>query len=81
MTDPMTVRRTHDELSPGSSCFTVTTEMSLQICSSVYFVSFLLVLFALSSTNNDSLQVLTLMSPKQDRVYARGRSKSVAPSA
>ena len=40
-----------------------------------------LVLFAPSSTNIDSLQVLSLMAPKQDRVYARGRSKSVAPSA
>ena len=26
-------------------------------------------------------QVLSTMAPKQDRVYARGRSKSVAPSA
>ena len=41
----------------------------------------LLVLFAHSSTNIDSLQVLSTMAPKQDRVYARGRSKSVAPSA
>ena len=28
----------------------------------------------------DSLQVLSIMAPKQDRVYARGQSKSVAPS-
>ncbi|XP_069154632.1 uncharacterized protein [Solanum lycopersicum] len=28
-----------------------------------------------------SVKVLSLMAPKQDRVYARGRSKSVAPSA
>ena len=42
---------------------------------------FLLVLFAPSSSNIDSLQVLSLMAPKQDRVYACGRSKSVAPSA
>ena len=41
----------------------------------------LLVLFAPSSTNIDPLQVLSTMAPKQDRVYARGRSKSVAPSA
>ena len=38
-------------------------------------------MFAPSSTNSDSLQVLPIMEPKQDRVYARGRSKSVAPSA
>ena len=41
----------------------------------------LIVLFAPSSTNIDPLKVLFIMSPKQDRVYARGRSKSVAPSA
>ena len=40
-----------------------------------------LVLFAPSSTNIDSLQVLSIMAPKQDRVYARGQSKSVTPSA
>ena len=38
-------------------------------------------MFAPSSTNIDSLQVLSIMAPKQDRVYARGRSKFVAPSA
>ena len=38
----------------------------------------LLVLFAPSSTNIDPLQVLSTMAPKQDRVYARGRSKFVA---
>ena len=81
MTDPMTVRHTHDEPSPGSLCFSVPSNMSLQFCSYVYFVPFLLVLCAPSSTNNDSLQVLSLMAPKQDRVYACGRSKSVAPSA
>ena len=81
MTNPMTIRYTHDGPSLGLLCFTATTEMSLQLCSYVYFVLFLLVLFALSSTNNDSLQVLSIMAPKQDRVYARGRSKSVAPSA
>ena len=32
-------------------------------------------------TNSDPLQVLSTMAPKQDRTYARGRSKSVAPSA
>ena len=42
---------------------------------------FFLVLIDPSSTNNDSLQVLSLMASKQDRVYARGHSKSVAPSA
>ena len=47
----------------------------------MHFVSFLLVLFAPSSTNNDSLHVLSLIAPKQDRVYAGGRSKSVAPSS
>ena len=41
----------------------------------------LLVLFAPSSTNIDPLQKLSTMAPKQDRVYARGRSKYVAPSA
>lgn len=40
----------------------------------------MLVLFAPSSTNIDSLQVLPIMAPKQDRVYACGPSKSVAPS-
>ena len=77
----MTVRRTHDEPSPGLSCFTVTTEKSLQPSSYIYFVSFLLVLFDPSRTNIDSLQVLCLMAPKHDRVYAHGRSKFVAPSA
>ena len=41
----------------------------------------LLVLFATTHTNIDPLQVLSTMEPKQDRIYARGRSKSVAPSA
>ena len=41
----------------------------------------LLVLFAISHTHIDPLQVLSTMSPKQDRVYARGPSKFVAPSA
>ena len=40
-----------------------------------------LVLFATTRTNSDPLQVLSTMAPKQDRTYARGRSKSVAPSA
>ena len=40
-------------------------------------MSLLLVLFAPSSTNNDCLQVLSLMEPKQDRVYARGHSMSI----
>ena len=41
----------------------------------------LLVLFATSRTNIDPLQVLSTMAPKQDRIYARGRSKSVASFA
>ena len=41
----------------------------------------LLVLFAISRTHIDPLQVLSTMAPEQDRIYARGRSKSVAPSA
>ena len=41
----------------------------------------LLALFATSHTNIDPLQVLSTMTPKKDRIYARGRSKSVAPSA
>ena len=76
----MTVHHTLEEPSPSPSCFTITTEMSLHLCSYAYFVSFLLVLFASSSTNNDFLQLLSLKAQKQDRVYARGRSKSVAPS-
>ena len=40
----------------------------------------LLVLFDTTRTNIDPLQVLSTMAPKQDRIYARGRSKSVAPS-
>ena len=39
------------------------------------------VLFATFSTNINPLQVLSTMEPNQDRIYARGRSKSVAPSA
>ena len=41
----------------------------------------LLVLFATTHTNIDPLQVLSTMAPKQDRTYALGRLKSVAPSA
>ena len=41
----------------------------------------LLVLFATTRTNIDPSQVLSTMAPKQDRIYAHGRSKSVAPSA
>ena len=40
-----------------------------------------LVLFATTRNNTDPLQVLSTMAPKQNRTYARGRSKSVAPSA
>ena len=39
------------------------------------------VLIATTHTNIASLQVLSTMAPKQDRTYARGRSKFVAPSA
>ena len=39
------------------------------------------VLFATTHTNIYPLQVLSTMAPKQDRIYARGRSKFVAPSA
>ena len=42
MTDPMTVRRTHDKPSRGPSCFTVSIEMSLHLDSFIYFVSFCL---------------------------------------
>ena len=41
----------------------------------------LLVLFATTRTIIDPLQVQSTMAPKQDQVYARGRSKSVSPSA
>ena len=41
----------------------------------------LLVSFATTRTNIDPLQVLSTIAPKQDRTYARGRSKSVALSA
>ena len=40
-----------------------------------------LVLFATTRTNIDPLQVLSAMAPKQDRIYAHGRSNSVTPSA
>ena len=39
------------------------------------------VMFDTTRTNSDPLQVLSTMAPKQDRAYARGQSKSVAPSA
>ena len=39
------------------------------------------VLFATTRTNSDPLQVLSTMAFKQDRAYARGQSKSIAPSA
>ena len=39
------------------------------------------VLFDITRTNSDPLQVLSTMAPKQDRTYARGRSKSIAPYA
>ena len=53
----------------------------LHIIFTVLFRMVLLVLFAITRTNSDPLQVLSTMAPKQDRTYARGRSKSVAPSA
>ena len=40
-----------------------------------------LVLFATTCTNIDPLKVLSSMAPNQEGSYARGRSKSVAPSA
>ena len=43
-------------------------------------MSLLLILFAPSHTNIDSLQVLSIMAQKKDQVYSHGRSKSVAPS-
>ena len=41
----------------------------------------LFVLFDITRTNSDPLQVLSTMAFKQDRAYARGQSKSIAPSA
>ena len=41
----------------------------------------LLVLFTTTRTNIDPLQVLSPMAPKQDRIYACGRSKSFASYA
>ena len=76
----MMFRRTNDKLLPGPSCFTVTIEKSLQLSSYIFF-SYLLVLFAPSRTNIDSLQVLSLMAPKRDQVYAHRHSKSVTQSA
>ena len=40
-----------------------------------------LVLFATTRTNIFPLQVLSTMAPKQDRIYARGRSNSVTASS
>ena len=76
----MTVRRTHDEPSPGPLCFTVTIAMSFYFNFFNLFCVVLLVRFAPSSTNIDHLQLLSTMAPKQDRVYTRGRSKFVSPS-
>ena len=56
----------------------------LQQCHTIFNVLFCmvsLVLFSTTRTNIDPLQVLSTMAPKQDRTYARGRSKSVAPPA
>ena len=74
----MTVHHSHDEPSPGPSCVTITIEMSYYFN---FFCVILLVLFATTRTNIDPLQVLSTMAPKQDRIYARGQAKSVAPSA
>ena len=38
----------------------------------------LLVFFDTSRTNIDPLHILSTMAPKQDRIYARRRSKSVS---
>ena len=46
-----------------------------------YFVWFRLSCLPLLVLISDTLQVLSTMAPKQDRTYARGRSKSVAPFA
>ena len=53
----------------------------LHIIFTVLCCMVLLVLFATTRTNNDPLQVLSTMVTKQDRTYARGRSKSVTLSA
>ena len=53
----------------------------LHIFFTVLFRMVSLVLFATTRTNSDPLQVLSTMAPKQDRIYARKRSSSVAPSA
>ena len=74
----MTIRHSHDVPSRGLSCVTVTIEMSYYFN---FFCVVLLVLFATTRTNIDPLQVLSTMAPKQDQIYARGRSKSIAPSA
>ena len=74
----MTVHHSYDVPLPGSSCVTITIEMSYYFN---YFCVALLVLFDTTRTNIDTLQVLSTMAPKQDRMYARERSKSVAPSA
>ena len=75
----MTVRHSHDVPSPDPSCVTVTIEITyyFQICFCVVLLDFL----ATTHTYIDPLQVLSTMAPKQDRIYARGRSKSVALSA
>ena len=73
----MTDHRHFDELSMGLSG-------SAAFCTTILFCLYLLclmllnVLQASSGTNNFFLQVY--MAPKQDCVYSRGRSKSVAPS-
>ena len=74
----MTVRYSHDEPSLGPSCVTITIEMSYYFN---FFCVVLLVLFAIICTNIDPLDVLSTIAPKQDRIYARGQSKSVAPFA
>ena len=75
----MTVRHSHDVPSPDPSCVTVTIEITyyFQICFCVVLLDFL----ATTHTYIDPLQVLSTMAPKQDLIYARGRSKSIVPSA
>jgi len=46
----------------------------------VLFRMISLVLFSTTRNNTYTLQILSTMAPKHDRTYARGRSKSVAPS-
>ena len=53
----------------------------LHIIFTILFHMVSLVLFATTRANNDPLQVLSTMAPKDDRTYAREQLKSVALSA